>query len=511
MSSQSTLTNLSQRLEKDWSFLTAYLISVFVTAICWLLFGMGLAAQAGVTAFAGIVLLRRAIGYSRENNWTLVSIEIFPLTILWLLFGVGGLFALSEMAEGGRKLREYFYPYTNMAAFHFTCYVLAGSIIYSLVVRRSYGKPNIRLNFELTDKQRVHAILLTSILLIFDWYIRLNLIRQGAYFTWLAGGSDFYRGQHEFAIYVLQYSFNYITIPLLIYLSKVSRIRKIYYLLTVFQGILIFLSGQRQRMLMALITAVCAYWFVNQKAITRRFIFASLLGAAITMWIIFPAIALARERMQDDSATLMKRPGSIIAKFALDYIPRSFIRDDRTLPRDLNKNTLEGRIGLYASLGASINQILSDGNSTLNKKAFWPSILLIVPGPLYPNKPVIDADQELQKHFHFSLKYGDLAGTPIVDVFSMLHVLGIISFLAFMAWGAGLFSRFFVNSYGALGVVIIIGFAPNLKFEGDAFGGFLAGLRNFALLYLFLQLLEVVAAYSGRFPKSITRKSGISG
>jgi hypothetical protein len=75
----------------------------------------------------------------------------------------------------------------------------------------------------------------------------------------------------------------------------------------------------------------------------------------------------------------------------------------------------------------------------------------------------------------------DPNGTHVADVFSFLHVVGIVALLGIGGGFYGVVSRFLLMRFGKLGGLTIIGVLPAFLPYADSFTAYLTGMRNVAL------------------------------
>ena len=114
---------------------------------------------------------------------------------------------------------------------------------------------------------------------------------------------------------------------------------------------------------------------------------------------------------------------------------------------------------------------------------------LLIPRVLYPQKPSVDADARLQRHFRIGMPGYDSPGTHLVDVFSFFHIAGVVLLFLFMGMLYGFMANHLSFRYGLLGNIILIGMMPLFVPTGDAFAQVFVNVRNIAL---FLVVVAVV-------------------
>jgi len=100
----------------------------------------------------------------------------------------------------------------------------------------------------------------------------------------------------------------------------------------------------------------------------------------------------------------------------------------------------------------------------------------------YPNKPKLDSDALIARRFRISEPGVDSSGGVLADVFSHLHVLGIILLFGIGGLAYGWIAIFLRRRYGLLGEILFIGMLANLIPFGDAFAGYFAQIRNIILV-----------------------------
>jgi hypothetical protein len=139
-----------------------------------------MAAQVALTVLIGILLLMSSWQYAKRQSWHLLVAELLFPWFLWLLFGFGGILAILRV-EG-----IYFYSeYDDHTVLLTYVYALIAGIIYLFGFRLVAKSNDNGAKGKDLSPPVSKVILLLLLILLFDWYVRLQLIRSGLYFTWV--------------------------------------------------------------------------------------------------------------------------------------------------------------------------------------------------------------------------------------------------------------------------------------------------------------------------------------
>jgi len=476
-----------------WPLFFSVTLSLLVTV--GIQFDFGIAAlMVTFVFFSGIILWKVATKKLDKYNrdWVRLASELTVPTALWLLFGLGGILSFFE-PEVVTKFGTTYEPAT---VFLTAIYVSIGAICYVGGFRGGFRNSELRVKGKKVVSKRVFIFMLV-VLLAFDWYVRFDQIRGGVYFDWLKPYSKtrqaLLRGINP--LYHLHDDVALVVLVLLMYSVIVFANRRFYAFLLSIQTVLILLQGQRRNLLLVAFAILFPYISLRRLQIRRKHLIFILLFTLLFFGVIFPIIEESRLMMKYDARNLMFRPKQIIVRYVVEYIPQSFriLGNSQASLRTQPRVSLTERVGGYMSYAASIHQAMLDGHAGPNYKKLGIALSLVIPRFLYPRKPVVDANDVVYEHFEFGRLGYDATGTPIADVFSYLHLPGIILLFIVVGLGYGFVARHLRISYGTLGDMIMIGILPSAFPTGDAFGGYLASLRN-VLLFVFLIDLFVNAS-----------------
>lgn len=452
---------------------------------------------------SAVVLWKIALKYLKVCNgdWARLISELMAPIVLWLLFGLAGTLSFFE-PEVVTMFGTSFEVSTVLLT---AIYVSIGAICYIGGFRCGFRDTKLRKEGDRAIS-RLQLLLVLGVLLAFDWYVRFDQIRGGVYFAWLRPHSE--TTQALLRTTNPLYHFHGIVGPVVLVLLTYSAItcanRRPFVFLLAIQAALILLQGQRRNVLLAAFGTLLPYFSLKRVRVTPRHLLFALLLMVLFFGLIDPVIQESRLMMRMDARILTSRPRQIIMRYMGHYIPQSLrtLGNPQASLRAQRGSHLTERVGGYMSYAASIHQAMIDGRAGPNLEEFGPALSLVVPRFLYPGKPRIDANDEVYEHFGFGRLGYDATGTPIADVFSYLHLPGVILLFVVVGVGYGFIARHLRVSYGRLGDVIMIGMMPSAVPTGDAFGGYLASLRNVLLLIVLIALLiKVSGVFLGRQDK----------
>jgi len=452
---------------------------------------------------SAVVLWKIALKYLKYDiDWSRLLSELTVPMVLWLLFGLGGTLGFFDP----EVVTKFGMSYATSTVLLTAIYVSIGAMFY--IVGFRWGFRDAQLRQEVRKAlSKSQFLLVLGVLLVFDWYVRFDQIRGGVYFVWLRPYSE--TTQALLRTTNPLYHFNDIVGPVVLVLLTYGAImfanRRPFVFLLAIQAALILLQGQRRDVLLAAFATLLPYFSLKKVQIRPRHLLFALLFIVLFFGLIDPVIQESRLMMRMDALALTSRPEQIIVRYVGEYIPQSLrvLGNGQASLRVQQGASFTERVGGYMSYAASIHQAMIDGRAGLNLERFGAALSLVVPRSLYPDKPVIDANDEVYEHFGFGRLGYDATGTPIADVFSYLHLPGIILLFVVVGVGYGFIARHLRVSYGRLGDMIMIGIMPAAVPTGDAFGGYLASLRNVLLLIILIALvIKVSAVFLGRQKES---------
>ena len=474
----------------EW-YLLIFGLALMSFLLSWPIFNFGIAIEVALAIFTGMVLLRIFLRHSRRGRWHLIVGELVTPGFLWLLFGFGGIISLLKLDD----IHYYGIKYDIATVIMFSLYALIGGICYIIAFRVIFKNSPFAESRAKSKISKRKVLILLLIVLSIDWYSRYKLISAGLYFNWAVMAATklglldkTIRGISM--LFHIQRAIGPIALSLLTYLALSSRRGWPYSLLILLQILLIAVNGDRSDLLFSFFILAVSYAMVKRIRIDVKLLFVGALFALIFFGIISPLIQEARIFMRRDARQLIRDPASIPARFVFDYLPKSldpeaiFDRDDTS-----NRQSLLGRVGGYMTYAASMYESIMNGRRLQPLSGARDELSLLIPRVLYPQKPSVDADARLQRHFRIGMPGYDSPGTHLVDVFSFFHIAGVVLLFLFMGMLYGFMANHLSFRYGLLGNIILIGMMPLFVPTGDAFAQVFVNVRNIAL---FLVVVAVV-------------------
>jgi hypothetical protein len=341
-----------------------------VAAAAWLLFSMLMSPMAGLhlglTALALFLLADPIAALNRRSDWPrFVAQWVTPL-MLWLTFGLGSIptfLRLERMAYYGR--------FSDAAVQTFGMYVFLGVLCYIFCFRLGYRAytgsgsgpdPSEVARSDRTDYS-TRAYPFVFVLLAFDWFVRMDQMAKGLYFTWLRqyGEGSSVRGTN--LLYHLHDTFSWILLAFLVYLAVKGRGgRVVFRVLTIGQLVLVLLTGSRYLFLIGLATVGLSYLYITGRQVTRKALILILAGSALFFGALSPGVEAARLLMRREGQTLSRQPLRIPVLYLTEYLPGALgFGEERSYERELElRQGLAARVGGYMAYAASMNQALMD-------------------------------------------------------------------------------------------------------------------------------------------------------
>jgi hypothetical protein len=434
------------------------------------------------------LLYFRLLALNRQERLHLIVAELLPPGVTWLLFGIGGVIAI--MRVNGL----WFYTvYDDTSVLVMSCYATVGIIAYLIAFRLMYrlGRRRVGMEVPLT-----HAYLITSMILLFDWYVRYRLIRSGMYFNYVAKkttditirGTDIY--------YQVFHTISVVSLPLLLYLAYVRNGKAggwVFKILIGIQLILIAAEASRLDLLYAGLALGLAFLVMSGRRISLAIIGAALVAGYLFLFIIGPLIQVARVQMRADALILIEEPAAIPVRFLTVYIPaivNQAVNSSAVAPGETEApQSVVGRLGSYMSYAASMYQSYINGTSLLPLDQLRDSVLQVVPRSLFPGKIALDQDAVSNVHFNVAPASLDSHGTYITDAFFHLHIVGVLALMLLAGVVIAFSARHLESNYGRMGQLLLIGLLPNFSIAGDSFGNYLAAMRNILLLLVVIKMV----------------------
>ena len=489
-----------------------YMVSLILVLMIWPFMGIDFALTVGITIFTGCVLAIAVWVDSRKGRWSLIVVEKSVPVILWLFFGIGAIVAMSRPED-----MRYYGAYEDSTVLLMAIYAFLGAVSYMIGFRLIYKPPTQ--NKPKNEYSRVSvrlAILLVVILLFIDWYMNLKLISSGLFFNWIAKIAFDTSVRGTDILYHVQKTTTYLITPILLYLISVSRHKKLHILfymgLIILHTILIILKGDRSDLIYAGIVFVLSSALLFHLKISIKRAIQLIVLAVLFFGILSPVIQESRFLMRLDSESMVEDPISIPILYITKYLPKAF-----SLEYILgNPSSSQRRFGFFGRMGSYMSYAVSMYQANLNGVSLRPlselktTLQTMIPRFLYAQKSTFDADALLLRHFGIGVPGQDSNGTPLADVFSFLHIYGVIGLFAIMGVGFGFVTKHLKNNYGLIGEIIVIGLFPVLLPLGDSFVGYLADLRN---VMIFIGVVMVVSRFNGVLDQDVqvspvTRRAG---
>jgi hypothetical protein len=482
----SVIETQARHVLKRFTFPLYYLLGLIIWLLALPLVGTILASEIALTAFSGLILARLTWKYTSSQTWHKIIAELFPPGVIWLLFCVGGLLNLIHVDD----IIEYA-PLEDSTILVMSIYALVGALCYVIGFRFIYGSFE---NGNVSSGRQASAVrvnLLLFFLLIFDWYVRLQLIRDGVYFTWLmrVAFDDSVRGTN--LLYHVQRTIWPIIWPLLVLNVSRSQRKGFYGGLILIQLLIVMANGDRRDILFSGLILLFSYAMIYRIRIRIKLLLWGTIGGILLFGLLGPMIQEARFIMLRDARILLSDPAQIPVRFFSEYLPAVANLDVVLHPSLSYRQGILGRIGSYMNYAASINQSISSGSDPIGWKGVMTSLNLLLPRILFPSKTVVDADAVVQAHFLIGRPGFDANGTYLADAFAYLHIIGIVLLFFLGGVGFGFISKHLVKNY-SIGPLILIGLLPIYVPMGDSFADLFVSLRN---VLLFLLLLKFILHY----------------
>ena len=493
----SVIETQTRLILQKYTFPLYYLFGLVIWLLALPLGGVILASEIALTGFSGLVLARLSWKYISGHAWHKIVAELFPPGVIWLLFCVGGLLNLIHVDD----IIEYA-PLEDSTILVMSIYALVGALCYIIGFRFIYGsieKGNAS-NGRQTSARRINLLLF--VLLLFDWYVRLQLIRDGVYFTWVmrVAFDDALRGTN--LLYHIQRTIWPIIWPLLVFRLSRSQRKRFYGGLILIQLLIVIANGDRRDILFSGLILLFSYAAIYRIRIRIKLLLWGTIGGILLFGLLGPMIQEARFLMRNDAEILISDPAQIPIRFFTEYLPAVTNLDVILRPSQSYRQGVLGRIGSYMNYAASINQSMISGLDPIGWKGAMTSLNLVLPRILFPSKTVVDADAVVQAHFLIGRPGFDANGTYLADAFAYLHIIGIVLLFFLGGIGFGFISKHLVKNY-SIGPLIIIGLLPIYVPMGDSFAELFVNLRN---VLLFLLLIKFILQYQVNPQKGLNLK-----
>lgn len=421
-------------------------------------------------------------------DWARWSFEFLTPFYLVFIFGLCGL--ITFFSTDIKRL--YGVDYDGVSVLLFAIYVIVGSLCYLSLQRLSFG--GIKRTGEIGNIGRSGFIVVLVGMWIFDWYVRFDQIRGGIYFAWLANFSETAQASVRTTslIYHLHDTVAYVFLALVTFAAMKWKNNKFLLLLLLIQVLLLLLQGQRRVILFSLAVIVLVALSTSALKIGRKVFVRTALMLLLTFGFLGPLIQDVRIQMRFDARSLSENPGSIPVLLVTEYIPRSLglVGDSQGGVGAVQHTTVMFRLASYMNYAATINYKYLDGSDT-NLENFGAAFSTLIPRIFWPDKISIDANDMVYSAFGFGRMGFDSAGSPVSDIFSFLHLPGIVILLSVVGVFIGLITRFLRRAFGQFGDVFSVGLMPTILPLGDSFAQYLAEMRNI-LVVIFLLIIVAV-------------------
>lgn len=432
--------------------------------------------------FTGLLLIDGVLKHGINGRWSRIVAEWFTPFIVWVLFGVGSIINIIWSKTG---YQVYSIDFSISTVIIMSWIMFIGGICYLFGYRMLDKNINVRHDRKLSlPRVKVLAILI----ILFDWSLRFAKIINGIYFIWFAKRNIETNSIRLNPLFQIQSFITYILIPILIYLAKNTK-RNIFYWWVLFIHLfLIFLEGNRSGLLFSLLIFIISILATYKLKLTKGkwvFIFIVLV---VFFFVISPIVQEARYLMKRNIASLKENPFYSLYLYFFRFMAQGISNVDLSNFFSIEqRSSLFHRLGSYLGYSSSIYQSMRDGYPPQGLKNFSKSLLILIPRLFYPEKPIIDADAQVFEHFQIGREGLDAAGTYPADIFSYLHVFGVI-FLFFIGGVlVALTYNYLKANFSDFGEVVFLGLIPQLMITGDIY---VAYFHNFRNIFIFLILLN---------------------
>lgn len=454
-------------------------VALVAAVFVWPIAGPALAAAAAFAACTATFLLAASLSLNAQGRWhVLVGVLTVP-GLLWLFFGFGAAACVADVQD----LHRYGIRYPPSTVLLFAAYATIAAVCYlvgfALVFRDAARDPG-------SGTARVRpgpVIVVLLILLAIDWYGRYRLIHSGLYFAWVMKAALDKTVRGTSTLFHMQRTIGPIVLALLVYLATSLRRKWPYLALLACHLALIAANGDRSDFVFAMVVIVAAYAVSTNTGLTRKQMVLCAMAALVFFAVAGPIVQQARIMMRREARDLVRNPASIPIVFFRDYAKRVIVPDTMYEADSATEyQSLAGRLGSAMCFGASVCQAMLNGAPLRPWRDCRAELSQTVPRALYPGKPSVDADANLQRHFRIGEPGHDTNGTHLVSVFSFFHLPGVIVLYIVAGAGYGLVLRHLGSRYGRVGRAMFVGMLPLLAPMGDSFVQVFVHLRNVALL-----------------------------
>ena len=483
------MNNFSMRANyPKFNINTIVYISIIILISISTLFGINiLSVQFLITIITGLFLFYRFLSINRQKKLHLLVAELFTPAMIWLLFGVGGIIALFRVDD-----QIFYRQYEDSSVLMVSIFAVLGMIGYFFGFWLVYNwrrKTKTKL-----IKMPLHQVYIVTFgILLFDWYMRFRMIQKGWYFNWVIKqvadnsirGTDF--------LYQVYLTISFLSPALLLYFVSIKPKNWLYKAALFVQILLITATGDRINIIYATLILLISYFILYKIKMNFKSAVICIFIVLLFFGLLGPIIQFARVEMRADAQDLMANPLAIPVRFFTEYIPNVFKDNTLSSPSTSSQTqSLPGRLGSYMAYAASIYQSYIYGIPLFPTSQFVISLQEVLPRFIFPNKTILNEDALILDHFQIGYSGLDANGTYLTDVFTQLHVIGIIGLMLFAGAGIAFFSRHLENRYGLVGQIIMVGLLPNLIIAGDSFGNYLSDFRNIFLLLIALQSVLLI-------------------
>lgn len=445
-------------------------------------------------ATAVVIVQYARFYWARRRFVELVGQLTTPLS-LWAMFGLGGLWLLAIPA---RDREVYSVPLSDGDVFFALLVVAIAGFAYAWAFRVGWSAFRSLRSSRPGVRQLPHVTWAAIAgVLVLDGVVRVWQIRLGIYYSWgraeVVANNPGVIGSIAGQLSNAFWPFSVALLSLAIAMRWRPR------LAGALLGVVVVLdlaSGQRRRLLYVVLIIGLVFAVFRIKEITaKRFLVAAGVGL-ILFSVVFPVIQTSRREFRFvENANIAATPYTYVSgtlvQTALGLVG---IGEDGTGGLDSGEAFADtaARLSGWTAYLSSIVSRMSTGYLPQGIAAAERSILLVVPG----GGGSVDADAMVYAHFDMGSPGLDANGSAVADIFSQLHVIGVV--LLFM--GTGLFVGGFMrllSRHGPYGTVLVIAGLPAMVSNGDSSAVYLSGLRNYVVVAVALLLLANVVDKRG--------------
>lgn len=415
-----------------------------------------------------------------HKKWVDTCFVGIPILVLSVVFGVGGVceIILNILTNSSES------RYADAYIFYSTLLVALGSFLYTVGFRASFeisDKVIPSINGKL-DERRLGQLFWVT--LIITWISKAFLIKNGLYFTWTSGvlsSANTTSLASEIAGRV-----DNLIVPLLVYMV-IKKNNSIYSVIFGVNTLLVVAKGSRGGLIIYAVLVSISYILLSNQRRADIYICIKygLPLLVIMFYFIFPVINISRSRLQQDvyknKQIYETNKYQIVYTYIVDYVPDAsvdYISGNYSVSKRAEYEYLR-RFGMYQD--TMVKLMAKKSKDPPKSNTFWEEVSLVVPGLLYPSKPVVVSAATLQKYLYgyvpSMMRYVDIPSSPVTMAYYFGGGIGVLILLCTSGVIFGVSSSWLLRA-GSLAPLLAVGFIPFALPLGNALMSQLVGARD---------------------------------